>query len=222
MSLLLSETFVEPIDPPAAVKAMWASLGDDALAFPPPPCRAVSPAEMPRRFHGLLVNRRHMTATLAHHYAAPMRLAVLASRQRDNTYTRLIQLVPQGFSTPVEHALISVELNLLPAPTAREILQGERPVGDVLVRHAIHTRIAPRWFFEVNPRLPRLRLSTAAPAAAWTGIGDGHPCFGRVAHLFCDSEPAIRVLEIISGVDRHELAPSGETANPLGQQAKAG
>jgi hypothetical protein len=223
MSLSLSETLVEPLDPAAEIDLLWAELGEDAARrFVAPPCRAVDPDDLPQRFHHLLVHRRHLTATLARHYGAEMRLTVLASHRRGSRYTRLIQLAPAGCATAVEHALITIDLDLLPGPTAREVVAAQLPVGQVLIRHAVHTLVAPRWFVQVDPpAVPRLRLASTPPRPRWGEFGNGRRCFGRVGRIFCDGEPAIRMLEIVSGAELHELTPSEEAADSLGQHSQA-
>jgi hypothetical protein len=220
MSLLLSETFVAPLNPEAEIAALWAALGDAGRALGPPACLQVDATDLPRRFASLLLHRRQMTTVLGQQYAAPMRLAVLASGLRGNLYTRLVQLRPSRFSTVVEHSLVIVDLTLLPPATGRELLKDELPIGELLIRHAVHTHVAPRWFVKVEPPLRlRMRIASATDVPRW-GVGDrGQTLYGRVGRIFCDGAPAVRMIEIVTGTDRHDLIPMDEPTEPISQTA---
>ena len=70
-----------------------------------------------------------------------------------------------------------------------EILAKRTPLGAILINHNVHRRIKPRWFMRFAPRGPILN---------WFGETGDQPMYGRIGTIYCDEEPAIELLEIVT------------------------
>ena len=72
-----------------------------------------------------------------------------------------------------------------------EILRKQMPLGAILIKHNVHRRIKPRFFLRFPPGGPVLRLFGATAS---------RPLSGRLGTTYCDDEPAIELLEIVTGI----------------------
>lgn len=156
---------------------------------PAPRCVPTRPEAMPTVFRELLVHHEHMTAMLRAHFGAPVELDVLNYEQEGHAYRRRILLHVAGGGQPVEFGIVRIDLRHLPDEASREIVDRDRPLGEILIRHDVLRRIEPRWFLHFpdgvcEPRVP---------------VIDGG-FFGRVGTIYCDGEPAIELLEVVTRV----------------------
>lgn len=141
----------------------------------------------PARF--LLVHDEHMTLRLEQHFGAALRLRVLADRVEGGVYRRRIVLTPQGNDRVVELGVVRIRLDHLPDAARNEVLAKTAPLGDILTRHGVMTKVRPQAYYRFDATDPAL-----APISA-----DGRAeLFGRVATIDCDGRPAIELLEIIA------------------------
>lgn len=150
----------------------------------------VEPDSMPDPFCSLLLHHDHMTTRLSEHYSSPVELRVLRAQQTDGEYSRLITLNPRGSSQIVEVGIVRITLSDIPGNAQREILATEKPLGEILISHNILRRIEPRWYYRFLPTSPLSQHFGALHAAT----------YGRWGVIYCDYRPAIRLLEIVSGV----------------------
>lgn len=146
---------------------------------------------LPSPFDNLLVHHDHMTTMLAAHHGRPVALDVLERTHEANDYARRIVLTLKGTPIVVEFGI--VRLNLGPiAPDAREeILAGDTPLGDILIRHDIMRRIDPKWYF----RFP----TNSCFGAAFSPPPKGD-LFGRLGVIHCNGQPVIKLLEVVADV----------------------
>jgi len=56
-------------------------------------------------------------------------------------------------------------------------------------------RIKPRWFLQFPPGGAVLKMFRAV---------ESQPLYGRIGTIYCNDEPAIELLELVSGLDDHE------------------
>ena len=159
-------------------------------------CTEVAPDEVPSTFHGLLVHNGHMTTVLEDHYGRPVALHVLSRREEPNDYSRKITLSPEGRQTVVEYGVVHLNLRHMPPAVAEEIRAARRPLGDILIRHNVHRRVEPRFFLRFDPGAEHLR---------WFDTQLPHTIYGRVGTIYCDGEPAIELLEIVTGVEPRDV-----------------
>lgn len=150
----------------------------------------VGPDEIPPPFHDLLVHHNHMTATLRGHYGRPIELRVLHEQIEDDLYHRQVVLTLTGTGTIVECGLVRIDLSFTTGPVREAILRRDTPLGDILIEHEVLRRIEPRWY---------LRLEAQAPLLKSFGCSTAFDTFGRVGTIHCNDQPAIELLEIVTG-----------------------
>jgi chorismate-pyruvate lyase len=153
----------------------------------------VDAGDVPVPFDRLLVHEAHMTTTLGAFYGESVVLRVLDERQAGDTYLRKI-ILTVGDAHVVEVGVVRIHLEYTSADVRSEILSKQTPLGDILIQHDVMRRIEPKWFFRFD-----------GPAALLETFGrtiDG-PVYGRVGVIHCDGQPAIELLEVVSG-DRSE------------------
>ncbi len=151
-------------------------------------CPRMCEADLPEPQRTLLVHRDHMTERLEAWCGRPVELHVLAEEQDDAFYSRKILLTPAGSERPVELGIVRLNFAYIADDVRREILSREAPLGDILIRHGVLRRISPRWYF---------RFPAGSPVARQ--LAPGREVVGRVGTIYCDEEPAIDLLEIVSG-----------------------
>jgi hypothetical protein len=156
-------------------------------------CTQVGPEEIPEPFHWLLVHRNHMTKVLEAQYGRPMELDVVKQQLDDDFYTRKIILRPQGHTEIVEVGVVRLNFRFMTAEIRQEILKRETPLGAILIRHKVLRKVQPRWY---------LKFPANAPLLAAAGVTFPHPTYGRIGTIYCNHEPAIEVLEIVTGEER--------------------
>jgi hypothetical protein len=155
-----------------------------------PQCSVVQPNEIPQPADALLVHHEHMTEVLQRHYGQPVDVHVLDEKLDGDMYTRKVSLTPRGANDPVvEWGIVRLKLRYMPDIVREEILAKRLPLGEILIRHDVHRRIKPRWFLRFPGRGPLL-----------TFFGDPHakPMYGRIGTIYCDEQPAIELLEIVT------------------------
>lgn len=148
----------------------------------------VEPAALPAPARALLVHREHMTAVLERHFGAPVELRVLRELRGERHYARRIELTLRPRGELVEVGAVWIEMRHLPPAAAAEVLSKHVPLGEILIRHNVLRRISPRWYFEFPAQTQIAR--------AFRG---GGRAYGRVGTIYCDDEPAIELLEVVSG-----------------------
>ena len=155
-----------------------------------PQAVVVQPNEIPRPADALLVHHDHMTEVLRRHFGRPVELHVLDERLDADTYTRKVRLTPAGDDRRVlEWGIARLNLRFMSDAVREEILAKRAPLGEILIRHNVHRRIKPRWFLRFPGRGPLLRFF-GDPAA--------EPMYGRIGTIYCNEEPAIDLLEIVT------------------------
>ena len=69
-----------------------------------------------------------------------------------------------------------------------EIESEATPLGRVLIQHNVLRRIETTAF---------LRAVPGPTMMEWFGLDQPRPCYGRLAYIHCDEQPAIELLEIV-------------------------
>jgi hypothetical protein len=156
-------------------------------------CVEVQAAQIPEPFHWLLVHRNHMTKVLEAQYGRPMDLDVLEHHLYDDFYTRKILLRPQATDVIVEVGIVRLNFRFMSREVREEILSRHTPLGAILIRHKVLRKVQPRWYMKFPANAPLLEAA---------GVAFDHATYGRIGTIFCNHEPAIEVLEIVSGVEK--------------------
>jgi hypothetical protein len=159
-----------------------------------PECEVVGKDEIPEPFRWLLVHRNHMTKVLEAQYGRTMELEVVEHKLEEDFYTRKILLRPAGTDVVVEFGIVRLNLGFVPKAVREEILERKTPLGAILIRHKVLRRVEPKWY---------LRFPASAPLLTAAGMGAlSHAVYGRIGVIHCEHEPAIELLEVVTGDSR--------------------
>ena len=150
-------------------------------------CQVVSPDMIPEPARSLLVHNDHMTATLGRHYAEPVALTVLDHRHSGDDYRRKI-ILTVGDGRTVEVGVVRLNLKYVSQDVRAAIVERRTPLGDILGKHGVLTRVEAKWFLRFPPTTPVVECFTPRPT------GD---VYGRLGLIYCDGEPAVELLEIV-------------------------
>jgi hypothetical protein len=157
-----------------------------------PECAVVQPEEIPHPDDQLLVHHEHMTAALQRFHGSPVDVHVHDEHLDEDLYTRKISLTPRAApGKVVEWGIVRLDLRYMDAAVRGEILRKEMPLGAILIKHKVLRRIKPRFFLRFPPGGPVLRLF---------GAQEQREVYGRLGTIYCDEEPAIELLEIVTGI----------------------
>jgi len=105
---------------------------------------------MPQPYKGLLVHSADMTPTLESFYRQTMRLTVLSREQHDYSYLREVTLRSAADARAVEYGVIRICLDHLPPVARNQVLEEERPLGNILQTQAIPHLSWPQAFFRIE------------------------------------------------------------------------
>lgn len=175
--------------------------GAVAASRPVSRCVAVEPDDLPAPFRELLVHHDHMTTRLERFHGEPVRLHVLREHLDAELYRRTIVLTSAGTGEVVEFGVVRIDLGFTPPAVREEVLAQQTPLGEILIRHDVLRRIEPRWF---------LRFAMDCPLIGGFGYPVTGDIYGRVGTIYCDEEPAIELLEVVTGVRREDAGSDGQ------------
>lgn len=148
----------------------------------------VSAEQVPEPYRSLLCHEHHMTVTVEEHHGELVDVEVLEHRLDGESYSRKILLRTQGSKKIVMFGLVTVHLNYCNPQVRAEILSRTTPLGRILINHDVLRRIEPTGY---------LRLTPGVGLMHWFGLQNPTPCYGRLAYIHCDGQPAIELLEIV-------------------------
>jgi hypothetical protein len=149
----------------------------------------VHPDGIPAPHDQLLVHHEHMTIVLEKYHRSPVDLHVIENYLDAKYYTRMITLAARDTGKIVELGIVRLDLSYISPRVREEIVAKKLPLGAILIKHDVHRRIKPRYF---------LRFPAAGQVLGLFGINYPQPAYGRLGTIFCDGEPAIELLEIVT------------------------
>jgi chorismate-pyruvate lyase len=145
--------------------------------------------EMPPVYRALLVHDQHMTVTLEAQYACPVDVTVLHSSVGESHYQRKSILRRRTDGAVVLLGIVRITRALL-TPGVRQAIEAQRtPLGRILIRHKVLRHVRPMSYWRI------------VPGEDLCGIFDLQPsqvCYGRTAIIYCNTLPAIELLEVIT------------------------
>jgi len=164
----------------------------DSVLWPADSTVAFIPvADLAEPYRGLLAHTHHMTVTVEAHYGRPVDVGVLESGRNGDDYHRRIVLTLHGTDRIVQYGLVRINLSLLD-PAVRAAVEAQKtPLGRILIEHNVFRRVEPTAFLRVEPGPTLLRHMGMATAVSM---------YGRTGVIFCNDQPAIAVLELLSPV----------------------
>lgn len=151
--------------------------------------RNVVAAEVPEPFRSLLNHDLHMTVSMEEYCRMPVELLVLRNNRQSTWYSREICLQTQQDQKIVQYGIVRMNLNYLDQAVLADIESQSKPLGRILIEHNVMRRVQLLGLYEIHPseRLASYLLQSAEER-----------CYGRTAMIFCNHEPAIELLEIVS------------------------
>ena len=145
--------------------------------------------EVPQPYHRLLAHNEHMTVTVEDFYGCKVDVQVLATKRDGNFYSRKILLTRQSDGKVVQFGIPRLNFTYLQDDVRREIESESKPLGRVLIDHDVmrEVQLATLWKVTPGPDLCRM-FGLVAPQTT----------YGRTAMIYCNGEPAIELLEIMT------------------------
>lgn len=154
-----------------------------------PDCEVVTGQMLPTSYRHLLDHTEHMTTRLASFHGHPVALSVLAERLEEDCYMREIHLTLADTDCVVEFGIARLDFRFTSAGVREEILAKRKPLGTILIEHDVLRRINPQWF---------VRFPADGKGRDAFGFPAGHDVYGRIGTIYCNHEPAIELLEIVT------------------------
>jgi chorismate-pyruvate lyase len=151
----------------------------------------IPPQQIPQPYRDLLAHTEHMTVTVEAFYDDAVDVLVLESGRDEELYHRRILLALHGSRKIVQYGIVRINLKCCSAEVRGAILEQKTPLGRILIEHNVLRRIEPTSFLRIDPD----------PSIAGALECDQVPLYGRTGVIFCDDQPAIAVLEILTPVD---------------------
>lgn len=152
----------------------------------------IPPALLPDPYRKMLVHDQHMTVTMEAHYQSPVEVRILEKKLDGDVYSRKIVLLKSGTDQVVQFGIVRFDLGYVTPAVREEILQGETPLGRILINHNVLRHID----------LGAVLQLTAGPALAeYLRMPVGGVTYGRLATIFCNRRPAVDLLEVPAPVE---------------------
>ena len=164
----------------------------DPVLWPADSAVAVITApDMPEPYRRLLAHTHHMTVTVEDFYGTRVDVRVLESGREGDQYRRRIVLTLHGTDRIIQYGLVRINLGLLDPAVQTAITEQKTPLGRILIEHNVLRRVEPTAFLRVEPGPILCRhIGLAKPVTL----------YGRTGVIFCNDQPAIAVLELLSPI----------------------
>ena len=148
----------------------------------------VTAAELSSVAKALLDHDQHMTLTVEAHHGTPVDLQVLESNVVATHYARKILLRRRSDNEVVQYGIVRLHLDSLNATVREEVNGQDIPLGRILIQHNIlrMVRLLSLW-----------RILPAEELCGMFSLDQPQVCFGRTALIYCDTVPAVELLEIV-------------------------
>ncbi len=156
----------------------------------------VAGQDLPQPYRGLLDHRSHMTSMLERFHDHRVYLRVLDEDLQQDRYGRKILLGLDGTDDYVQFAVMRVEAHQCAAGLWNAILEGRLPMGRILTENNVTRRVRPEYFLKVTPG-PELM--------SYFKLSQPVTIYGRLATIYWDDEPTVRVLEVIPPVETPQM-----------------
>lgn len=148
-----------------------------------------SSEELPAAYQAMLDHEQHMTVTVERRHDSPVDVQVLESRLTDSHYMRKILLRRQSDGRVVQYGIVRLALSALEPVVRDEIMAQKIPLGRVLILHNVlrQVQLNALWRVACGPELAQL-----------FDLEVGQITYGRTALIYCNGEPAVELLEIVT------------------------
>lgn len=161
--------------------------GDQLAAF-----EARHHTQLPQAYRRLLAHTGHMTVTVEDRHKCAVDVEVLQVDHTPTHYSRKILLRRQTDRRVVQFGIVRLALDTLDAASRDEIISQKVPLGRVLIEHGVMRAVQLLGLWQVT---------CGVELAHHFGVDVGHITYGRTALIYCNSEPAVELLEIVAPED---------------------
>ena len=144
---------------------------------------------VPAVYRKLLNHTDHMTVTVESHHGDKVDVQVLRSDFVGEHYRREILLRTHRDQRVVQYGIVRLNTRFLSDKPRDEILAQRKPLGRVLIEHDVLREIE---LFDL------VRVQCGPGLAKFFEVEVGTTTYGRTALIYCDNEPAIELLEIVT------------------------
>jgi len=153
---------------------------------------AVASGDMPAKYQRLLAHEDHMTVTVESFHRSPVDVDVRQTTEDGDHYARKILLRRQSDGRVVQFGIVRLNRAFLSEEVREEIESQEIPLGRVLISHNVlrHVQLLSLW-----------KIAAGSDLAGFFEIDVHSEVFGRTALIYCNGEPAVELLEIVSPID---------------------
>lgn len=128
-----------------------------------------------------------MTVAMERLHGGPVDVRILDRKQEGDIYSRKIVLVKHGTDQVVQFGIVRFDLRFVTKDVRDEIIQGETPLGRVLINHNVLRHIDLGAV---------LRIVAGPGLARDLQMPEGGVTYGRLATIFCNRRPAVDLREI--------------------------
>ena len=145
--------------------------------------------DVPQPQRSLLAHNHHMTVTVEAHHRCAVDVEVIATSSSDTHYARKILLRRQDDGRVVQYGIMRVDLNYLEQHVQEEILNQQTPLGRILIQNDVLRQVQLMTLWHIQPGEELTELLSVA---------EGDAVYGRTALIYCNGEPAIELLEVVT------------------------
>lgn len=149
----------------------------------------VTTEETPTPFRELLAHNEHMTVTVEQYHGSKVDVKVLDRKTDGQYYSRKILLTRQNDGKVVQYGIVRLNCEYLEDEPAEEIKSERIPLGRVLIEHNVLREVQLTSLWHVDPADELRELLALAP---------NETVYGRTALIYCNGEPAVELLEIVT------------------------
>lgn len=145
----------------------------------------------PEPYNRLLNHNEHMTVTVEEYYGQNVDVQVHRTRRDGVWYSREITLVTSESRRIVQYGIVRINTDSIAPKVFKEIESETIPLGRVLIEHDVlrEVQLCELWQVRIGQCL-----------ASMLHLTIGTTTYGRTALIYCDGEPAIELLEILTPV----------------------
>ena len=149
-------------------------------------------SEVPAPYRSLLAHNAHMTVTVERRHGCSVSVEVLEDHTTATHYLRKILLRRTSDHRVVQYGIVRLKLDAIDDQPRAEILAKQTPLGRVLIQHNVMRQVE---------LLDVWRVQCGTALAEYFKVAAGHETYGRTALIYCNTEPAIELLEIVAPED---------------------
>lgn len=155
--------------------------------------RCESTTDLPQPYDSLLNHNAHMTVTVESHHGDKVDVVVhrhhRSTDENGDRYVREITLQTQGRQKVVQYGIVRLNVDALAPEVWQKIESREIPLGRVLIEHNVlrEVQLCELWKLTAGPMLSQ-----------YLCVPPGQIVYGRTALIYCDGEPAIELLEVVT------------------------